>query len=154
MLPLPDRLIYHPLPTGSQAQTRRDCRPPHPSCTVCSPPGYLIPAGKRPLSFFHPYSFCLFYRIRPPPHEDRSFGRPHGTCSLPTTETRIPSARGLLGHRLFVSTFMLASKVICDDTYSNKLWSIVAQGMFQFSFGESPPSTIFQELNINPACSR
>jgi len=25
---------------------------------------------------------------------------------------------------------MIASKVICDDTYSNKSWSIVAQGMF------------------------
>ncbi|KAG1832587.1 hypothetical protein DFJ58DRAFT_671082, partial [Suillus subalutaceus] len=35
------------------------------------------------------------------------------------------------GHHLFVSTFMLTSKVICDDTYSNKSWSIVAQGMFQ-----------------------
>ncbi|KAI6119181.1 hypothetical protein EDD16DRAFT_1583002 [Pisolithus croceorrhizus] len=26
---------------------------------------------------------------------------------------------------------MLASKVICDDTFSNKSWSIVMQGMFQ-----------------------
>ena len=25
---------------------------------------------------------------------------------------------------------MLASKIICDDTYSNKSWCIVAQGMF------------------------
>ncbi len=25
---------------------------------------------------------------------------------------------------------MIASKVICDDTYSNKSWSIVSQGMF------------------------
>jgi hypothetical protein len=25
---------------------------------------------------------------------------------------------------------MIASKVICDDTYSNKSWAIVAQGMF------------------------
>ncbi|KAJ7502950.1 hypothetical protein B0H11DRAFT_1987142 [Mycena galericulata] len=33
-------------------------------------------------------------------------------------------------HRLFISAFMIASKVICDDTYSNKSWSIVAQGMF------------------------
>ncbi|KAG1893040.1 uncharacterized protein F5891DRAFT_963601 [Suillus fuscotomentosus] len=34
-------------------------------------------------------------------------------------------------HHLFISASMLASKVICDDTYSNKSWSIVAQGMFQ-----------------------
>ena len=26
---------------------------------------------------------------------------------------------------------MIASKVICDNTYSNKSWSIVRQGMFQ-----------------------
>jgi hypothetical protein len=26
---------------------------------------------------------------------------------------------------------MVASKVICDDTYSNRSWSIVGQGMFQ-----------------------
>ncbi|KAG1865672.1 hypothetical protein C8R48DRAFT_565470, partial [Suillus tomentosus] len=45
-----------------------------------------------------------------------------------------PTAQGSLGHRFFVSTFMLTSKVICDDTYSNKSWSIqsiIAQGMFQ-----------------------
>ncbi|KAG1901617.1 uncharacterized protein F5891DRAFT_950362, partial [Suillus fuscotomentosus] len=27
--------------------------------------------------------------------------------------------------------FMLASKVICDNTYSNKSWPRVSQGMFQ-----------------------
>jgi len=32
---------------------------------------------------------------------------------------------------LLISTFMLASKVIHDDAYSNKLWLIVTQGMFQ-----------------------
>ena len=26
---------------------------------------------------------------------------------------------------------MITSKVICNDTYSNKSWSIVSQGMFQ-----------------------
>ena len=35
-----------------------------------------------------------------------------------------------MGHRLFISAFMITSKVICNDTYSNKFWSIVAQGMF------------------------
>ena len=29
-----------------------------------------------------------------------------------------------------ISTYMIASKVMCDDTYSNKSWGIVAQGMF------------------------
>ena len=40
------------------------------------------------------------------------------------------SSGGSSGHRLFISAFMLASKIICDDTYSNKSWCIVAQGMF------------------------
>jgi hypothetical protein len=39
--------------------------------------------------------------------------------------------QGSSGHRLFISVFMIASKVICDDTYSNKSWSIVGHGMFQ-----------------------
>ena len=34
------------------------------------------------------------------------------------------------GHCLFISAFMLTSKVICDDTYSNKSQSIIDQDMF------------------------
>ncbi|KAJ7044310.1 hypothetical protein C8F04DRAFT_1070143 [Mycena alexandri] len=49
---------------------------------------------------------------------------------LQRVKARFPTARGSCGHRLFISAFMIASKVICDDTYSNKSWSIVAQGMF------------------------
>ena len=39
-------------------------------------------------------------------------------------------AKGSSGHRLFISAFMLSSKIICDGTYSNKSWCIVGQGMF------------------------
>ena len=39
-------------------------------------------------------------------------------------------AKGSLGHHLFILAFMLSSKIICDDTYSNKSWCIVGQGMF------------------------
>ncbi|KAL0955762.1 hypothetical protein HGRIS_001976 [Hohenbuehelia grisea] len=49
---------------------------------------------------------------------------------LQRLKARFPTARGSSGHRLYISAFMIASKVICDDTYSNKSWSIVAQGMF------------------------
>jgi hypothetical protein len=35
------------------------------------------------------------------------------------------------GHRLFVSVFMFASKVIYNGMYSNKPWSLIAQGIFQ-----------------------
>jgi hypothetical protein len=44
---------------------------------------------------------------------------------------KFPAARGSSGHRLFISAFMIASKVVCDDTYSNKSWAVVGQGMFQ-----------------------
>ncbi|KAJ7800651.1 hypothetical protein B0H14DRAFT_3490421 [Mycena olivaceomarginata] len=37
---------------------------------------------------------------------------------------------GSSSHHLFISAFMIVSKVICDNTYLNKLWSIVVQGMF------------------------
>jgi hypothetical protein len=49
---------------------------------------------------------------------------------LQRLKARFPTARGSSGHRLFISAFMIASKVICDDTYSNKSWCIVAQNMF------------------------
>ncbi|KDQ16511.1 hypothetical protein BOTBODRAFT_106902, partial [Botryobasidium botryosum FD-172 SS1] len=31
-------------------------------------------------------------------------------------------------HCLFIPAFMIASEIICDDTYSNKLWYVVEQG--------------------------
>jgi hypothetical protein len=40
------------------------------------------------------------------------------------------AAKGSSGHRLFISAFMLALKIICDDTYSNTSWCIVGQEMF------------------------
>ncbi|KAG6837079.1 hypothetical protein H0H93_015347 [Arthromyces matolae] len=49
---------------------------------------------------------------------------------LQRLKARFPTARGSSGHRLWISAFMIASKVICDDTYSNKSWGIVAQAMF------------------------
>ncbi|KAG2366999.1 hypothetical protein BDR07DRAFT_1273191, partial [Suillus spraguei] len=50
---------------------------------------------------------------------------------LQRLKEHFPTTWGSSGHHLFISAFMLTSKVICDDTYSNKSWSIVAQGMFQ-----------------------
>ena len=39
---------------------------------------------------------------------------------LQQLKARFLTAWGSSDHRLFVSAFMLASKVICDDTYSNQ----------------------------------
>jgi hypothetical protein len=44
---------------------------------------------------------------------------------------RFPTVHGSSGHCLFISAFMIASKVICDNIYLNKSWSMVGQGMFQ-----------------------
>ena len=45
-------------------------------------------------------------------------------------KARFPTAWESSGHRLFISAF-LASKVIHNDTYPNKSWSIVVWGMVQ-----------------------
>lgn len=50
---------------------------------------------------------------------------------LQRLKARYPFATGSSGHRLFISTYMLASKVICEDSFANKSWCIVAGGMFQ-----------------------
>ncbi|KAG1824326.1 uncharacterized protein BJ212DRAFT_1319395 [Suillus subaureus] len=77
---------------------------------------------------------------------------------LQRLKARFPTARGSSGHRLFVSAFMLASKVICDDTYSNKSWSIVAQGMFQLREINQMEREMCQylewELNVDPVTLR
>ncbi|KAI0040767.1 hypothetical protein FA95DRAFT_1468472, partial [Auriscalpium vulgare] len=44
---------------------------------------------------------------------------------LQLLKARLPSAKGSSGHRLFISPFIIASKIICDDTYSNESWCIV-----------------------------
>ncbi|KAJ3518824.1 hypothetical protein NMY22_g13489 [Coprinellus aureogranulatus] len=43
---------------------------------------------------------------------------------------RFPTANKSCGHRLFISTFMIASKFLCDNSYSVKAWCEAAQGMY------------------------
>ncbi|OJT02149.1 hypothetical protein TRAPUB_7392 [Trametes pubescens] len=50
---------------------------------------------------------------------------------------------------------MIASKVICDDTYSNKSWSIVGKGMFALreiinQMEREMRSYLEWQLNIEP----
>ncbi|KAI6024011.1 hypothetical protein BKA83DRAFT_4463704 [Pisolithus microcarpus] len=44
---------------------------------------------------------------------------------LQRLKAQFPIAHGSSSHHLFVSVFMLTSKVICNDLYSNKSWSIM-----------------------------
>lgn len=41
-----------------------------------------------------------------------------------------PTAKGQSGHRLFISALMIAAKVICDGTYSNKSFLLAARGLY------------------------
>ncbi len=49
---------------------------------------------------------------------------------LQPLKVQFPTTRDFSRHQLFISTFIFALKVICNNTYSNKLWSIVGQSMF------------------------
>src|SRR4051812_48523189 len=53
-----------------------------------------------------------------------------GLLLLRRIKIRFPACRGSNGHRLFITAFMIASKVVCDESYSNKSWCVVAQHMF------------------------
>jgi hypothetical protein len=73
------------------------------------------------------------YRIRPSPHMAAAAARLpdiRGPLSSPTPQGHFPAAKGSSGHGLFISAFMLASKIICDDTYFKSWCILVSQGMF------------------------
>ncbi|SPO30836.1 uncharacterized protein UTRI_05538_B [Ustilago trichophora] len=67
---------------------------------------------------------------------------------------RYPAARGSSGHRLFISALMIASKCSCDDTYSNKSWAIVGQGLFSLREINQMERELFgylgYKVNISP----
>ncbi|KAJ7184270.1 hypothetical protein C8R46DRAFT_455905 [Mycena filopes] len=84
------------------------------------PPQYNHPQAKLPY-------FIAYALHRTKLHQAVTYA---ALVLLQRLKAHFPLARGSSGHRLFISSFMIASKVICDDTYSNKSWSIVAQGMF------------------------
>ncbi|KAG5647096.1 hypothetical protein DXG03_001467 [Asterophora parasitica] len=88
------------------------------------PPGTL-PGAARPQSTLP--NFIAYGLHRTKLHPACTFA---ALILLQRLKARFPTARGSSGHRLFISAFMIASKVICDDTYSNKSWAIVAQAMF------------------------
>lgn len=50
---------------------------------------------------------------------------------LQRLKARFPAARASCGHRLFLSAFIIASKLCGDETYSTRSWCLVGQNMFQ-----------------------
>ncbi len=73
-------------------------------------------------------------------------------------EVRSPASKGSSGHQLFILAFMLASKIICNDTYSNKSWCIVGQGMFALQeinqMVREICSYLEWQLNVDPSTSK
>ena len=94
------------------------------ACPDVSPTSSMVPlpALSPPLANFIAYAL---YRTRL--HPCVTFA---ALYILQRLKARFPAARGSSGHRLFIAAFMLTSKIICDDIYSNKSWSIVGHGMF------------------------
>ncbi|KAF5325764.1 hypothetical protein D9611_000662 [Ephemerocybe angulata] len=43
---------------------------------------------------------------------------------------KFPTTAGNDGHRLFITAFMISSKVFCDHTFSNESWRLVSRNMF------------------------
>ena len=73
---------------------------------------------------------------------------------LQCSKAWFPMAKGSSGHQLFISAFIL-SKIICDNTYSNKSWCIIGQGMFALweinQMGCEMCSHLEWWLNANPS---
>ena len=57
------------------------------------------------------------------------------------------------GHRLFISAFMIALKLVCNETNLNKSWCVVGQGMFTLKEKTERKMGSYLEwkLNLQPA---
>jgi hypothetical protein len=118
------------------------------ACPEQPPPSATHPTAPAPrLDLFIAYAL---HRTRL--HESVTYA---ALYLLQRLKGRFPAARGSSGHRLFISAFMLSSKVICDDTYSNKSWSIVGQGMFALreinQMEREMCSYLEWQLNVEPS---
>lgn len=74
---------------------------------------------------------------------------------LTRLKSRYPSARGTATspHRLFLASLMLSSKISMDDTYSNKSWQIVGQGLFDLKEVNQMERELFAFLGHNVCVS-
>ena len=73
-------------------------------------------------------NFIAHALYRPKLHSSVAFA---ALLLLQCLRVHFPTTCGSSGWHIFITAFMIASKVISDDKYSNKSWSIVSQGMFQ-----------------------
>lgn len=130
-------MSYQPMPSSTPPQSQSHSKPDpyyghEPMARLCARfITHLFACPEYPPSITHSQAklpiFIAYALHRTKLHPSVTFA---SLVLLQRLKARFPTARGSSGHRLFISAFMIASKVICDDTYSNKSWSIVAQGMF------------------------
>lgn len=71
---------------------------------------------------------------------------------------RYPDAHAPSEHRLFLTSFMISSKFLCDDTYTDQAWLVVGQGMFELQGLNAMERDMCQKLdwklNIYPEVLR
>jgi len=133
-----------------------------PSCVLDSFPPLCIPRYPPPLAppstTPTPQSdhfIAALHQTRLYEHEPVTFA---ALYLLQCLKARFPTAKGSSGHCLFISAFMLSSKIICDNTYSKKPWCIINQGMFALweinQMEQEMCSYLEWQLNINPSTLR
>ncbi|KAJ7157033.1 hypothetical protein C8R43DRAFT_883675 [Mycena crocata] len=73
------------------------------------------------------HHFIAFILWRGNMHDSVVFG---ALILLQRLKSRFPAARGSSGQRLFLAAYIVASKVLCDSSYSNSNWRRLAQYLF------------------------
>ena len=96
---------------------------------ICHPPLRL--PGVAPVLFWPDSEAALFYRIRPPSDETTPLSHIRGPCPPSMGQGAFSHRTGIIGPSSLRIRVHAGQQVICDDTYSNKSWSIVAKGVFQ-----------------------
>src|SRR4051794_33053068 len=81
-----------------------------------------IPPGQ-PQSNSHKLPYFIAYALHSTKlHQSVTFA---ALILLQHLKAHFPTVHGSSGYRLYISAYMIASKVMCDDTYSNKSWDIL-----------------------------
>jgi len=96
---------------------------------ICHPPLRLPRVS--PVLFWPDSEAALFYRIRPPSDETTPLSHIRGPCPPSMGQGAFSHCTGIIRPLSLRIHVHAGQQVICDDTYSNKLWSIVTKGVFQ-----------------------
>ncbi|KAM0755411.1 hypothetical protein T439DRAFT_320104 [Meredithblackwellia eburnea MCA 4105] len=120
--------------------------PPPANVGLDTPPHSPTIASKNSPPQLAEFIAYALYRTRLPPSIIHQ-----ALLLLHRLKSRYPSARGTSTspHRLFLSSLMLSSKISMDDTYSNKSWQIVGQGLFSLREVNQMERELFAFLGWN-----